>query len=294
MATKITAAQVKKLREKSGAGMMAAKKALVASDGDMNKAMEALRERGVKTAEKKSGRVAAEGLADVSIKGNVAAIVEVNSETDFVANNKDFQKLVQDIADAMAVNKPADQKAAEATKLADGTTVAAAVINATATIGEKISYRRFSVLEKTDNGHFGSYRHMGGRIAALTVVEGADDETAKDVAMHVAAINPQYVSREQVPADIMAKEKADLTEEAKTEGKPEKIVEKIVEGRLNKFLAEISLDDQEFVKDSDQTVAHYVDSKNGKVKHFVRYEVGEGIEKEEKDFAAEVQSEMNR
>ncbi|MFC6170099.1 translation elongation factor Ts [Loigolactobacillus jiayinensis] len=294
MATKITAAQVKELREKSGAGMMAAKKALVAADGDIDKAMEALREKGVKTAAKKSGRIAAEGLADVAVNGNVAAIVEVNAETDFVAGNKDFQSLVQTIADTIAANKPADMDAANAAKMADGKTVAEAVINATATIGEKISFRRFQILTKTADGHFGSYRHMGGKIAALTVVEGADEETAKDVAMHVAAINPHYVSRADVPADIMNAEKAKLMEEAKQEGKPEKIVEKIVEGRLNKFLAEISLDDQEFVKDSDQTVDHYVKSKGGKVENFARYEVGEGIEKVEKDFAAEIQAELNK
>ncbi|MFD1318792.1 translation elongation factor Ts [Loigolactobacillus zhaoyuanensis] len=294
MATKITAAQVKELREKSGAGMMAAKKALVAADGDVEKAMEALREKGVKTAAKKSGRIAAEGLADVAVNGNVAAIVEVNAETDFVAGNKDFQSLVQAVADTIAASQPADMDAANAAKMADGKTIAEAVVNATATIGEKISFRRFALLTKTDNGHFGSYRHMGGKIAALTVLEGADDEAAKDVAMHVAAINPLYVSREDVPADIMAAEKAKLVEEAKDEGKPEKIVEKIVEGRLNKFLAEISLDDQEFVKDSDQTVDQFAKSKGGKVVNFVRYEVGEGIEKVEKDFAAEIQAELNK
>ncbi|MFD0897379.1 translation elongation factor Ts [Loigolactobacillus binensis] len=294
MATKITAAQVKELREKSGAGMMAAKKALVAADGDMGKAMEALREKGVKTAAKKSGRIAAEGLADVAVNDDVAAIVEVNAETDFVAGNKDFQSLVQAIADTIAANKPADLEAANATKMTDGKTIAEAVINATATIGEKISFRRFALLTKTANGHFGAYRHMGGKIAALTVVEGADDEVAKDVAMHVAAINPRYVSRDDVPAEIMDAEKAKLMDEALQEGKPEKIVEKIVVGRLNKFLAEISLDDQEFVKDSDQTVDHYVQSKGGKVVNFVRYEVGEGIEKVEKDFAAEIQAELNK
>lgn len=294
MATKITAAQVKELREKSGAGMMAAKKALVSAEGDMDKAMELLREKGVKTAAKKSGRVAAEGLTDIAINGDTAAVIEVNSETDFVANNKDFQALVQSIADAIAANKPADMDAAQATKLADGTTIADAVVNATATIGEKISFRRFQLLTKGADGHFGSYRHMGGRIAAITVLDGGDDATAKDVAMHVAAINPQYISGADVPSETLATEKAKLVEEAKAEGKPEKIVEKIVAGRLNKFLAEICLDDQEFIKDSDQTVAQFVKAHNGNVTGFVRYEVGEGIEKQEKDFLSEIQSELNR
>lgn len=294
MATKITAAQVKALRDKSGAGMMAAKKALVAADGDVDQAMKALREKGVKTAAKKSGRVAAEGLADIAIKGNIAAIVEVNAETDFVANNKDFRSLVQEIADTIAANQPADMDAANATKMADGQTIADAIINATATIGEKISFRRFVVLTKSDNDNFGSYQHMGGKIAALTVLAGANEEVARNIAMHVAAINPRYTASEDVPADVMSAEKAKLVDEAKKEGKPEKIVEKIVTGRLNKFLAEICLNDQEYVKDSDQTVGQYAKANDGKVVKFVRYEVGQGIEKAEKDFAAEIQEELNK
>ncbi|KRN00126.1 translation elongation factor Ts [Loigolactobacillus rennini] len=294
MATKITAAQVKALRDKSGAGMMAAKKALVAADGDVDKAMKSLREKGVKTAAKKSGRVAAEGLADIAIKGNTAAIVEVNAETDFVAGNKDFRALVQEIADAIAANQPADMDAANATKMADGQTIADAIINATATIGEKISFRRFAVLTKSDNDNFGSYQHMGGKIAALTVLAGGNEEVARNIAMHVAAINPRYTASEDVPADVMSAEKAKLVEEAKKEGKPEKIVEKIVTGRLNKFLAEICLNDQEYVKDSDQTVGQYAKTNGGKVTKFVRYEVGQGIEKANKDFAAEIQAELNK
>lgn len=294
MATKITAAQVKTLRDKSGAGMMAAKKALVAADGDVDKAMKSLREKGVKTAAKKSGRVAAEGLADIAIKGNTAAIVEVNAETDFVAGNKDFRALVQEIADTIAANQPADMDAANATKMADGQTIADAIINATATIGEKISFRRFAVLTKSDNDNFGSYQHMGGKIAALTVLAGGNEEVARNIAMHVAAINPRYTASEDVPADVMSAEKAKLVEEAKKEGKPEKIVEKIVTGRLNKFLAEICLNDQEYVKDSDQTVGQYAKANGGKVTKFVRYEVGQGIEKANKDFAAEIQAELNK
>lgn len=289
---KITAAQVKELRDKTGVGMMDAKKALVATEGDMEKAIDFLREKGMAKAAKKSDRIAAEGLADVEVKGNVAAIVEVNAETDFVAQNDQFKALVKRLATLVAENKPADVEAALKISTDKGT-VNDEIIEATQVIGEKITLRRFELVEKADNENFGAYLHMGGKIASLVVVEGADEATAKDVAMHVAAINPKYVNRDQVPAEELAHEREVLTEEAKNEGKPEKIIEKMVEGRLNKFLAEIALDDQEFVKDPDQTVAKFVASKGGKVKSFVRYEVGEGIEKKQEDFAQEVNDQMN-
>ena len=288
---KITAAQVKELRDKTGVGMMDAKKALVATEGDMEKAIDFLREKGIAKAAKKSDRVAAEGLADVEVKGNVAAIVEVNAETDFVAQNDQFKALVKRLATLVAENKPADVEAALKISTDKGT-VNDEIIEATQVIGEKITLRRFELVEKADNENFGAYLHMGGKIASLVVVEGADEATAKDVAMHVAAINPKYVNRDQVPAEELAHEREVLTEEAKNEGKPEKIIEKMVEGRLNKFLAEIALDDQEFVKDPDQTVAKFVASKGGKVKSFVRYEVGEGIEKKEDNFVEEVMSQV--
>ena len=288
---KITAAQVKELRDKTGVGMMDAKKALVATEGDMEKAIDFLREKGMAKAAKKSDRIAAEGLADVEVKGNVAAIVEVNAETDFVAQNDQFKALVKRLATLVAENKPADVEAALKISTDKGT-VNDEIIEATQVIGEKITLRRFELVEKADNENFGAYLHMGGKIASLIVVEGADEATAKDVAMHVAAINPKYVNRDQVPAEELAHEREVLTEEAKNEGKPEKIIEKMVEGRLNKFLAEIALDDQEFVKDPDQTVAKFVASKGGKVKSFVRYEVGEGIEKKEDNFVEEVMSQV--
>lgn len=288
---KITAAQVKELRDKTGVGMMDAKKALVATEGDMEKAIDFLREKGMAKAAKKSDRIAAEGLADVEVKGNVAAIVEVNAETDFVAQNDQFKALVKRLATLVAENKPADVEAALKISTDKGT-VNDEIIEATQVIGEKITLRRFELVEKADNENFGAYLHMGGKIASLVVVEDADEATAKDVAMHVAAINPKYVNRDQVPAEELAHEREVLTEEAKNEGKPEKIIEKMVEGRLNKFLAEIALDDQEFVKDPDQTVAKFVASKGGKVKSFVRYEVGEGIEKKEDNFVEEVMSQV--
>ena len=289
----ISAKQVKELRDKIGVGMMDAKKALVASDGDMDKAVDFLREKGIAKAAKKRDRVAAEGLADVEMHDNTAAIVEVNSETDFVASNDRFIDLVKEIASQVALEKPASVEDALKLKSPKGT-LNDDIIEATQVIGEKISLRRFATLEKSENDHFGAYLHMGGKIAALVLLEGADEETAKDVAMHVAAINPKYVNRDEVPSDVLDHEREVLTKEAEGEGKPANIIEKMVEGRLNKFLAEVSLDDQEFVKDPDQTVAKYVASKGGKVKSFIRYEVGEGIEKQTVDFAEEVRKEMGQ
>lgn len=287
----ITAAQVKELREKTGVGMMDAKKALVSTDGDMEKAIDELREKGMAKAAKKSGRIAAEGLAHIEISGNTAAIIEVNSETDFVASNDKFQKLVKDIAVEVAKDQPADMDAALKLPLGEST-IDDAVKSLTAVIGEKISFRRFTLVNKTDSQNFGSYLHNVGAIAVVAVVEGADEETAKDVAMHVAAINPQYVTRDDVPADVLDRERKVVTEETKNEGKPENIIPKIVEGRINKFLSEISLADQEFVKDSDKTVAQYVESKGGKLVSFVRFEVGEGIEKAENNFVDEVMGQI--
>lgn len=288
---KISAAQVKELRDKTGVGMMDAKKALVETEGDMEKAVDVLREKGVAKAEKKSGRVAAEGIAAVAFKDNKAAIVEINCETDSVASTDKFKNLVTEVADKIAEEEPASVDDALALKTANGT-VKDDVIETTQVTGEKISLRRFQVVEKGADQSFGSYIHNGGQIAALVVLDGADSATAKDVAMHVAAINPEYVNREQVPADRLAHEKDVLVKEALNEGKPEKIVEKMVEGRLNKWLSEISLDDQEFVKDSDQTVAHFVESKGGKVSSFIRFEVGEGIEKKADNFIDEVMNQI--
>lgn len=289
----ITAAQVKELREKTGAGMMDAKKALVAAEGDIQKAIDELREKGAIKAAKKSDRIAAEGLADVEVAGNTAALVEVNSETDFVSSNEKFTSFVKALAKLIAQNKPASLEAALEMKMGEGT-VQSEITQLTAVIGEKISFRRFQLLEKTDSQVFGSYLHNGGTILSVVVVEGSDESAAKDIAMHVAAINPQYVSREEVPSEVLEHEKEVLTAETKNEGKPEKIIPKIVEGRINKFLSEISLLDQEFVKDPDQTVSQFSDAKGIKVVKFVRYEVGEGIEKKEDDFVAEVMSQVKK
>ena len=290
---KISAAMVKELRDLTGVGMMDAKRALVEVEGDQEKAIEYLRENGLAKAAKKGDRVAAEGLANVAINGNVAAIVEINSETDFVSKNDMFQNLVATVAETIVANKPADLEAALAIETAEGT-LEKTILEATTVIGERINFRRFELVEKTDEQVFGAYLHMGGRIAVLAVLDGADEEVAKDVAMHVAAINPRYLNSDQVPAEELEKEKAVLTEQALNEGKPANIVEKMVVGRMQKFLAEICLVDQPFVKDPDVTVAKYVASKNSTVQSFVRFEVGEGIEKREEDFAAEVASQMKK
>ena len=284
---KITAAQVKELRERTGAGMMDVKKALVKADGDMDKATDILRESGAAKAAKKSGRIAAEGLAAFDVEGNNAVLVEINSETDFVSSNDKFVKFVDDVTKAILAAKPADLEAAMNVPLGEGT-IASAETELTAVIGEKITLRRFTILTKKDNEVFGAYKHNNGAIIAVTILDGDNAEAAKNIAMHVAAINPEYLDKSQVPAEVLEHQTDVFTKETEKEGKPSKIIPKIVEGRMNKYLAEICLVDQPYVKDSDMTVAEYVKSVKSEVKNFVRYEVGEGIEKKQEDFAAEV------
>jgi elongation factor Ts len=294
MAT-ITAQMVKELREKTGAGMMDCKKALTQTDGDMEKAIDFLREKGMASAAKKADRIAAEGLTSVVVNGNEAVIIEVNAETDFVAKNEAFQTLVKELAEHLLAAKPADVDAALASTMANGATVADHISAAIAKIGEKMNLRRFEVKTKTDNDAFGAYLHMGGRIGVLTVLEGTTDaDAAKDVSMHIAALNPKYVSRDQVSAEEVEHEREVLTQQALNEGKPENIVVKMVEGRLGKYFEDICLLDQAFVKDSDQKVRKFVESKGATVREFVRYEVGEGLEKREENFAEEVMNQMKK
>jgi len=289
----ITAKMVKELREKTGAGMMDCKKALQATNGDFDKAIDYLREKGIASAAKKADRIAAEGVTTIKVDGNTAVILEVNAETDFVARNDLFLGYVEDLANHLLKNKPESVDEALEQKMEDGSTVSEFINAAIAKIGEKITLRRFAILEKTDNDAFGAYQHMGGRISALTLLEGTTDEdVAKDVAMHVAALNPKYVRREDVPQGEIDHEKEILEKEALNEGKPEHIVEKIVAGRLNKFFEEVCLIEQKFVKDPDLTVSKFVESHNATVKTFVRYEVGEGLEKREENFAEEVRKQM--
>ena len=289
----ISAKLVKELREKTGAGMMDCKKALTETDGDIDKAVDYLRENGIAKAAKKADRIAAEGLVHVETKGNDAVILEINSETDFVARNEGFQELVKEIANQALETKASSVEELNESKLPSGDTVDGRMKEAIATIGEKLSIRRFAIRSKSDNDAFGAYLHMGGRIGVLSVVEGTtDEEAAKDVAMHIAAINPKYVSSDQVSEEELSHEKEVLKQQALNEGKPEKIVEKMVEGHMRKYLQEICAVDQDFVKDPDQTVESYLKSKGGKLVDFVRYEVGEGMEKREENFADEVKGQM--
>ena len=291
----VTAQMVKELREKTGAGMMDCKKALTASDGDMDKAIDFLREKGIAKAANKADRIAAEGLTSVVTEGNEAVILEVNSETDFVAKNEAFQALVQELAQHLLKNKPATVEEASAQTMENGATVADHINASIAKIGEKLSLRRFVIVSKTDSDAFGAYLHMGGRISVLTVLEGTTDEaSAKDVSMHIAALRPKYVSRDQVSAEEVEHERQVLTQQALNEGKPENIVAKMVEGRLGKYFEDVCLLDQTFVKNPDQKVRQFVESKGATVREFVRYEVGEGIEKKEDNFAEEVMNQVNK
>ncbi|KXB58952.1 translation elongation factor Ts [Gemelliphila asaccharolytica] len=288
----ITASQVKELRSRTGAGMMDCKKALTEANGNMEAAIDYLRENGIAKAAKKAGRIAAEGTTYLLCDNNKALILEINSETDFVAKNEKFTTLVKNIAEVILKNEPKTLE--EALKLdIDGITVENAINNAIATIGEKLSLRRFEIIVKNDNAVFGLYSHMGGKIGVLTVIDGIDDASvAKDVAMHIAALNPKYLDETQVSKEELEHEKKVLSEQALKEGKPAKIVEKMVVGRLNKYLEEICVTKQKFVKDDSMTVEKFVASKGGKLTKFVRYEVGEGIEKREDNFAEEVMSQV--
>lgn len=337
----ITAALVKELREKSGAGVMDAKKALVETEGDIEKAIELLREKGMAKAAKKADRVAAEGLTGVYVDGNVAAVIEVNAETDFVAKNAQFVELVNTTAKVIAEGKPADNEAALKLTMPSGETLEEAYVNATATIGEKISFRRFALVEKTDAQAFGAYQHNGGRIGVISVVDGGDGTLAKQISMHIAAMKPTVLSYteldEQFVKDELAKinhkieqdnesramvdkpalpllkygSKAELTDEViaaaeeaikaelTAEGKPEKIWDKIIPGKMDRFMLDNTQVDQAYtllaqvyIMDDSKTVEAYLNSVNASVVEFARFEVGEGIEKASNDFEAEVAATM--
>ena len=289
----IKASDVKELRERTGAGMLDCKKALEATSGDMEQAIDWLREKGISKAAKKESRIAAEGLTDGASEGNVAVITEVNCETDFVAQNEDFKKLVLDIRKTLLHNDVSTMEDANKLTIEGGSeTVEEAVVNFTAKIGEKISFRRFERVVKEDGQNFGIYSHMGGRITALVVLDGANEEVARDVAMHIAAMNPVAVKRSDVPADMVERESHVIKEQVMNEGKPADIAEKMVTGRLNKFYKEICLEEQAFIKDSNMNVLDYVKSNGGSIVSMVRFAVGEGIEKKEENFAEEVMSQI--
>ena len=287
----MNASLIKELRDISGAGMMDCKKALEENNNDITKATEWLREKGIAKAAKKADRIAAEGLSTVVVDGNKAVILEVNCETDFVAKNEKFQNFIADMAKIILASDATTMEEALALSCEAGT-LNDYVTNMTATIGEKISFRRFTLLTKKDDENFGSYIHMGGKISVLTLVSGASVEVAKDVSMHAAAMRPEYVTKEQVPAERVEKEKKFLTDEAMAEGKPKEIAEKMVMGRISKFFKEICLEEQDFVKDNGVTVAKFVSNNGGKIVDVIRFEVGEGMEKRQDNFAEEVAAQM--
>ena len=291
----VTAALVKELREKTGAGMMDCKKVLTETDGDLEKAAELLREKGITKAAKKSGRVAAEGMVEAYISEDekVGAIVEVNSETDFVAKNEEFRTFVMDVAKQIVKNNPESVEAllAEPAMFEEGKTVNEALIGKIATIGENISIRRFARFETTD-GLIEKYIHGDGKIAVLVNMTSGTKELAKDVCMQIAAARPEFIDRDQVPAERVEKEKEILKIQTMNEGKPEAIAEKIVLGRINKFYQEICLVDQDFVKDPNMKVSQLLKEKDAEVVEFARFEKGEGIEKKEENFAEEVMNQL--
>ena len=290
----VTAKDVKELREKTGAGMMDCKKALTECDGDMAKAVDWLREKGIAKAAKKADRIAAEGLSRVAAEGDTAVIFEVNTETDFVAKNEQFLALLETMKASFLSVKPATLEAALAIEV-EGKTIDTLITEATATIGEKISLRRVAVVTKSDDEVFGSYMHMGGKISALAVLKGTQDAAiAKDIAMQVASMNPTYVSRDDMPKEVVEHERTIQQEILKNDeslaNKPEKVLAGIIEGRVSKNLQDMCLVEQPFFKNPDQKVGQYVKEASASITSFIRYAVGEGIEKREDNFAEEVMS----
>jgi len=288
----ITANQVKELREKTGAGMLDCKKALDETKGNIEEAINWLREKGISKALKKAERIAAEGLSEAVSNDTNAVIIEVNCETDFVARNEEFKTLINTIANAILNNEVKTME--DANKLVvDNETIEEKIVAFTAKIGEKISFRRFEKLAKTESQEFGIYSHMGGKITSVVVIEGNNHEVAKDIAMHVAAMNPSYLVSSDIPEDVLNKEREIIKEQSMNEGKPAEIAEKMVEGRIRKFFKEVCLVEQEFIKDPSLSVGNYAKNNNCSIVKMVRYEVGEGIEKRNDDFATEVMNQIN-
>ncbi len=289
-----TVSDVKELREKTGAGMMDCKKALEACEGSMDKAVDWLREKGIAKAAKKESRIAAEGLCKIKVDGNTAVIVEVNSETDFVAKNEEFTNFVDYLLDEILKNDVKTNEDVLAIK--DGEeTVSDKLVALTAKIGEKLSFRRFEKVTKADDETFGTYIHLGGKIGTIVVVKGANEEVAKDVAMQAAAMSPVALKRDGVPAEMVEHEKGVITEQVKNEaaGKPEDIIARMVNGKLEKFYKEIVLEEQAFIKENKLSVSKYVSDNGGEIMSMVRFAVGEGIEKRQENFAEEVMSQIN-
>lgn len=277
----ITASMVKELREITGAGMMDCKAALQETKGNMEEAIKYLREKGIAKSVKREGKIAAEGLANVLVKDNFAVILEVNSETDFVSKNEEFIEMVNTIGQTILDNKVKTMEEALELKV-DKDTLNNYVVEKTAKIGEKIAFRRFTLLEKLDDEVFGTYIHMGGNIAVLIKVKGSDEEVAKDVAMHYAAMKPEYLFKEDVSEEVINEEKELLKKQAMDEGKPADIAEKMVAGKINRFYKDNCLVEQTFVKDDSVTVGTYLKNNDSTLLEGIRYEVGEGIRKKKK------------
>lgn len=287
----ITASMVKELRETSGAGMMDCKKALSECNGNMDEAMNYLREKGIAKSAKKESRIAAEGLANIFIKGNKAVILEVNSETDFVSKNQEFVNMINVIGQSLLKSNAKTLEEANNVETENGK-ISEYIIAMVAKIGEKLSLRRFEIVTKNDDEVFGSYLHMGGRIASLTLGKGVSEEVAKEVAMQAAAMKPLYLNVENVPVEVVENERKVQKELAMNEGKPADIAEKMVEGRIKKFYKEICLIEQPFIKDGDISVKDYADKNGGEIIKMIRYEVGEGMEKRNENFAEEVMNQV--
>ena len=287
-----SASDVKELRERTGAGMMDCKKALQETNGNMDAAIDWLREKGISKAEKKESRIAAEGITKIVVDGNDAVIVEVNSETDFVAKNKEFTDFVDMLANTIVKNDKTTLEDVLQIKVNDET-INDKLIALVAKIGEKISFRRFEKITKTDDEVFGAYSHMGGRIGVITKVKGTNEEVAKDVAMHIAAMRPLCQSRKDVDQATLEHEQKVIKEQVMNEGKPAEIAEKMVAGRINKFYKENCLLEQEFIKESKVSVEQFLKNNNSTLISYVRYEVGEGLEKREENFAEEVMNQIN-
>lgn len=284
---------IKQLKDMSNAGLMDCKKALEATNGDIDEAIKYLREKGISKAAKKADRVAVEGLSNIIVDGNNAVIYEVNCETDFVSANEKFKALVDVIGKTLINGNATTLEEALSLPTEDGT-LNDTIINVTATMGEKISLRRFTKLTKTDSQNFGDYIHMGGKIAVLTIIEGANQEVAKDVAMHSAAMRPQYVKSSDVPTEALEEEMKIIKEQLLNEGKPEKIIEeRIMPGKVEAYYSEVCLENQVFVKaENGETVAKFVENNGGEIISMIRYEVGEGMEKKEENFVEEVMNQI--
>ena len=288
-----SASDVKTLREKTGAGMLDCKKALQETNGNMDAAIDYLREKGIAKAAKKGERIAAEGLSQIFINGDKALVLEVNSETDFVAKNEEFKAFVTTLGETI-LNSDAKTMEEALNLQVNGESLESLIIAITAKIGEKISFRRFQVLEKTANQHFGSYIHMGGRIASLVLIDGGNEEVAREVAMHAAAMRPLYVNSSEVPTEVLEKEKNIMRQELLNEGKPAEKIDNILVGKVRKYYEEVCLENQIFVKaENKETVGDYLKNNNSKLVSMIRYEVGEGIEKKQENFAEEVMSQIN-